>query len=131
VIFVDTGAWFAVFVPNDPDHVAATEWLGGNHEPLITSDYIFDELMTLFKVRGEFDRALVVGERIWQQQITQLVTVAKEDLETAWRTYSQYRDKEWSFTDCTSFALMQRLEIRKAFSFDRHFRQFGLGAVMP
>ena len=52
MLFVDTGAWFAAFVTNDPDHPAASAWLDANREPLVTSDYIFDELMTLFKVRG-------------------------------------------------------------------------------
>jgi uncharacterized protein len=44
VIFVDTGAWFAAFVPNDADHVAADRWLSSNSEPLVTTDYILDEL---------------------------------------------------------------------------------------
>jgi uncharacterized protein len=43
VIFVDTGAWFAAFVPNDPDHAAANSWLTRNAEPLVTTDYILDD----------------------------------------------------------------------------------------
>jgi predicted nucleic acid-binding protein len=34
VIFVDTGAWFAAFVPNDVHHAAARGWLDNNTEPL-------------------------------------------------------------------------------------------------
>jgi uncharacterized protein len=131
VVFVDTGAWFASFVPNDPDHASAWAWLDANHEPLVTSDYVFDELMTLFKVRGEFDRAMVVGEQIRQRQIAELVAITSGDLDSTWRVFSQFRDKDWSFTDCTSLVVMQRLEITKAFSFDRHFRQFGTGTVVP
>jgi uncharacterized protein len=37
MIFVDTGAWFATFVPNDPDHAAADVWLDRNDDPLISS----------------------------------------------------------------------------------------------
>ena len=55
-IFVDTGAWFARFVPSDPDHAAARAWFDGNTNPLLTTDYILDELLTLLKVRGEFQR---------------------------------------------------------------------------
>jgi hypothetical protein len=29
-VFVDTGAWFARFVPTDPDHPAAKGWLDRN-----------------------------------------------------------------------------------------------------
>jgi uncharacterized protein len=43
VIFVDTGAWFAAFVPNDPDHAVADKWLDSNTEPLVTTDYVIDE----------------------------------------------------------------------------------------
>ena len=35
-IFVDTGTWFARFVPTDPDHPAAKVWLDHNTSPLIT-----------------------------------------------------------------------------------------------
>jgi predicted nucleic acid-binding protein len=54
VIFVDTGAWFASFVSSDADHAAALDWLQGNTTPLITSDYIIDELLSLLRYRGEF-----------------------------------------------------------------------------
>jgi uncharacterized protein len=43
VIFVDTGAWFAVAVRNDPDHEAAMRWLRANREPLVTTDYVLAE----------------------------------------------------------------------------------------
>lgn len=131
VVFVDTRAWFASFVPNDPDYQAASEWLDQNRAALVTSDYIFDELMTLFKTRGEFDRALIVGDQLRRKQIANVLTLTEGDLDAAWRAFSQFRDKAWSFTDCTSFAVMQRLEIREAFSFDHHFKQFGLGVVVP
>ena len=61
MIFVDTGAWFAAFVPNDPDHAAADAWLGQNDDLLVTTDYVVDELLTLMKCRGEFERAIGAG----------------------------------------------------------------------
>jgi len=58
MIFADTGAWFAAFVPNDPDHETASDWLAQNTEVLVTTDYVLDELLTLLKRRGEFERAV-------------------------------------------------------------------------
>jgi hypothetical protein len=56
-IFVDTGAWYAISVPSDPDQVVARALMQSNRERLMTSDYIYDELLTLFRARGHMDRA--------------------------------------------------------------------------
>jgi predicted nucleic acid-binding protein len=49
----------------------------------------------------------------------------------AWRVFSTYRDKGWSFTDCVSRVVMERLGITTAAAFDEHFHQFGMVAVVP
>jgi predicted nucleic acid-binding protein len=38
MIFVDTGAWYAAAVPDDPDHAAAAAFLSSNRELLATSE---------------------------------------------------------------------------------------------
>jgi predicted nucleic acid-binding protein len=45
MIFVDTGAWFARFVPKDPDYPTARDWFDRNSRPLLTTDYFVDELL--------------------------------------------------------------------------------------
>jgi len=44
--------------------------------------------------------------------------------------FTKYRDQDFSYVDCTSFALMQRMKLSAAFAFDRHFRVMKF-AVMP
>ena len=61
MVFVDTGAWFALHVPTDPHHQQAVEWLQDNDEPLVTTDFVIDETLTLLLVRKERRRALEVG----------------------------------------------------------------------
>ena len=56
MIFVDTGAWFAIAVANDPDHEAAMSWLRRNQEPLITTDYVLAEIATLIRMRDKTAR---------------------------------------------------------------------------
>jgi len=131
VIFVDTGAWFAAFVPNDADHSAADAWLETNTDLLVTTDYVIDELLTLMKMRGEFQRALRVGAALFTEEIAQVVWVLPEDIAHAWETFQRYHDKGWSFTDCVSRVVMQRLGIQQAFAFDTHFRQFGTVTILP
>ena len=53
------------------------------------------------------------------------------DMRRAREIFEGFTDKEWSFTDCVSYAVIERLEIEKAFAFDDHFRQFGIVEVVP
>lgn len=130
-VFVDTGAWFALFVPTDPDHAEARVWLDSNVQPLVTSDYVLDELLTLLRMRGEYRRALEIGPAILHGEVCELEWVTPPDVADAWQVFSSYRDKGWSFTDCVSLAMMRRLRIASAFAFDEHFRQFGSVQVVP
>jgi uncharacterized protein len=130
-IFVDTGAWFARFVPSDRDHTAACEWFEQNSHPLVTTDYIIDELLTVLRMRNEFQRALELGVPLLKGDLCDLEWVTEADVRSAWQVFSAYRDKQWSFTDCVSRAVMERLAITTAFAFDEHFRQFGTVAVVP
>ncbi len=45
-IFVDTGAWFSSVIPSDTNHPLAAGWLSRNKRPLVTTDYVVDELLT-------------------------------------------------------------------------------------
>jgi uncharacterized protein len=131
MIFVDTGAWYALATPSDADHERATAFVAGSTEPLVTSDYIVDELLTLFIVRGQKHKGVE-----WQRDVLEaggmhLVRITEEDFANALRIYEQFADKQWSFTDCTSYVLMQRLKVTTAFSFDEHFRQFGTVTILP
>lgn len=55
-------------------------------------------------------------------------TKALED--QAWEIFAHYDDKDFSFTDCTSFAVMRQLGITTVFAFDEHFEQFGFMRVL-
>ncbi len=121
--FVDTGAWVALFVEADAQHRAAREWVGSNRDRLITSDYIVDEVLTLIAARFRRQTAIRAGHVLFSQELAGLIQLAEEDKRRAWTIFRSHGDKRWSFTDCTSYALMQRLEISNAFAFDRHFSQ--------
>jgi predicted nucleic acid-binding protein len=55
--------------------------------------------------------------------------VSAVDEQIAVEIISHHADKEYSYTDATSFAIMERLGIRRAFSFDRHFEQYGFELI--
>jgi uncharacterized protein len=131
MIFVDTGAWYASLVPSDPDHAKAALWLAANYSPLLTTDYVIDETLTLLRVRGERKRALLFGARFFSDELATLHKITAADLKLAWGTFEQFEDKNWSFTDCTSKVVMDQLGIKVAFAFDHHFKQFGTIQVVP
>lgn len=131
MIFADTGGLYALFVPSDPDHARAARWYAENREALVVSDYIVDEILTLLRARGEARRALEVGRRIFAGSFAHVHYLTRDDIADAWTLFRTWRDKDWSFTDCTSKVVMERLGIRTAFAFDRHFQQFGGITVVP
>jgi len=131
MIFVDSGAWFAAAVPSDHRHAEAQRWMGQNREELITSDYVVDETPTLLRARGEPHRALTLGNQFFRGDLTAIHYLTEEDIRAGWEVFHRYPDKEWSFTDCTSKVVMERLQLVTAFAFDRHFYQFGAVVVVP
>jgi predicted nucleic acid-binding protein len=130
-VFVDTGAWFAYFVRRDPDHNLARKWVSNNDSQLITSDYILDELFTLLKLRESYAVAVAAGKILIEEKICQIIKITPDDFARAWNVFVQFSEKGWSFTDCTSKVIMERLNISTAFSFDEHFDQFGSVIRVP
>jgi uncharacterized protein len=119
-------------VPSDPNYRAACDFLAvAAPQLLVTTDYVLDEYLTLLKVRGEARRISDLGRRILEERVCQLIWVEKPDVYKAWTIIESYRDKVWSFTDCVSRAVIERLGIAEAFAFDDHFREFGNVIILP
>lgn len=120
-IFVDTGAWYAVVDKKDPDHKQAESFLKNNKTPLLTTNFIFDETVTLLRSRLGWSAARDFGQNLKLSSFVSMIGIRDEDQERAWQIFLKYKDQDYSFTDCTSFAVMERLKIDTAFSFDSHF----------
>ena len=130
--FVDTSAWYAALVPGDQHHHRANAWLKAYPGRLLTTDYVIDETLTLLRSRGQGDTALDWGATMFGPNSPSAVRfLTPADIADAWDLFRQFVDKDWSFTDCTSKAIIEALGIATAFSFDHHFRQFGTVAVVP
>lgn len=131
LVFVDTGAWFALVVPSDPNHERASEWLVVANAPLLTTDYIVDETLTLLRARGERRKAIEIGEEFFSGRLAEVYRFDDDDLRAAWQVFRDYDDKDWSFTDCASKVVIEKLGLITAFAFDHHFKQFGSVIVVP
>jgi predicted nucleic acid-binding protein len=131
MIFVDTSAWFAAFVKDDVRHLPAKHWLESDHGPLVTTDYVIDELLTLMMARQNKRRAEIAGKVLLEGALAEIEWTTKADFQAAWDVFRVYSDKQWSFTDCVSRVVMQRLSVKTAFAFDDHFAQFGTVNIVP
>jgi predicted nucleic acid-binding protein len=131
MIFVDTGGWFATFVSSDPRYDIAVRWHERNRHPLLTTDYVIDETLTLLRSRGERNIARLAARRLFSGNYTMIHFLQESEIRAAAEIFLRFSDKDWSFTDCTSKVVMEKYKITTAFAFDRHFRQFGNVAVVP
>jgi len=127
-IFVDTSAWAALYDRSDVNHDAAAGFLRGlkgRRVALITTDYVLDETLTLIRMRVGHTKAVDFGRWIFESEAVEVEEIDGDLWREAWEIFVRYSDKDFSFTDCTSFALMRRMGLSEAFSFDKHFSQFG------
>jgi uncharacterized protein len=128
-LFVDTGAWYALADRKDPDHHRVADCLEDETGRLVTTNFIFDESVTLIRYRLGFAAAKTFGDSLLRGDFATLLPVRRQDEARAWDIFTRYRDKSFSFTDCTSFAVMQRLKIASAVAIDEDFRAFGMNCL--
>ena len=124
-VFVDTSAWYALIDRGDPDHRPVVAQLNAHRGRLVTSNYIFDETLTLLRYRLGFEPAFRFGEQLRNTRLAYLQRISQQDEEAAWNIFAQYQDQSLSHTDCTSFSLMQRLKLTTAIALDNDFHLFG------
>jgi uncharacterized protein len=127
-LFVDTSAWPALNDKNDQYHgeaVSRSVRVKQQKIQLVTSEYVFDESITIIRYRVSHKAAVVFGDVLMSSTIVSIEDITDEERLKAWALFKKYGDKELSFTDCTSFALMMKLRLQKVFAFDDHFKQIG------
>ena len=124
-LFVDTSAWLAFINRSDSDHDAVRELLARFEGRLITTDYVFDETVTLASRRLGHAVAVRVGDLLRKPEVVTIARVSAADETAAWTLFRRRPDKEYSFTDCTSFVVMRRLGLERAAALDEDFRREG------
>lgn len=132
MIFLDTGFLYALFAEDDEHHVRVCEVLERYRgrrlaDFVLTTNHVLAETITLTRSKGHpdpgvrHDRAVEIGRRLWAGRFGKIHRVTEEEELTAFDYFTKHRDKSYSFVDCTSFVVMERLGIREAFSVDSDF----------
>jgi predicted nucleic acid-binding protein len=124
-LFVDTSVLYAALDRADVGHVRARELLS-MRESLLTTDHVLVETWLLAQRRlGQ-----LVAEAFWggiRAGGVAFATVESVDLDAAWQIGAAFPDQAFSIVDRTSFAVMLRLGVHRAASFDTDFAVFRFG----
>lgn len=134
-LFLDTSAFVSIEDLDDANHSRAVEFrekVRQGHTPfrsLYTSNYIVDETLTLLRFHCGHHVAVTFRQSLETSKLLGVLWVTDALEKVAWKIFEKRSDKEYSFTDCTSFALMAAEAIQNAFTFDEHFSQQGYNVV--
>jgi predicted nucleic acid-binding protein len=131
-LFVDTAGWMACADAADPAHArarAARDEALTAGLVLMTTDYVVDETLTLLRMRLGLPAAEAWWSQVDASSRMKWQWIDATRAEKARALFFRHRDKDYSFTDCTSFVVMRELRLKQALTTDRHFRQAGFQVV--
>jgi predicted nucleic acid-binding protein len=127
-VLVDTSAVYALLDRSDACHIAARSALENmkkaRSEPLLTNFILAEcHALALARLGAALARNWLLSN-VWAVE-----SVTRDDETRTREIIRKYVDKSFSYTDATSFAVMERLGLRTAFAFDPHFRQYGFQVI--
>ena len=129
--FVDTSFWVALRYARDSRHPAAREIWEQSSGALLTTTLVVGESWTFFRRRSGHAHAVSFLDAVTRSP-SLTIRHLEEDLEhEAFRWLRRRDEREYSFVDATSFALMRRLRLREALAFDGDFAAAGFIEVRP
>lgn len=126
VVFIDTSAFLAILDADDDFHVEAKKAWGEillTGSALVTSNYILVETCALVQ-----HRLGLKAIRVFQEDIVPLLSIKWADSvihSAASSALLAANRKKLSLVDCVSFEFMRHGAIKRAFTFDNHFREQG------
>jgi predicted nucleic acid-binding protein len=132
LVFVDTGAWIALALTQDPLHARACEtWarLRTTGAKLHTSLSIVVETLTFLDRNTTRNVALAWKDSLEIVPRLRVLPCTSRDLKHAWKYFERPDFHKLSAVDALSFVLMAERRIRVAFAFDGHFATAGFRMV--
>jgi len=129
--FVDTSFWIALQTSSDHNHNAARALAEAGLGPVLTTNHVIGEVWTFTcRKRGHAGAVASIREVRAVPTLT-IVHVDPEEEADAWRWLNRRGEREYSFIDATSFAVMRRRRMREALAFDGDFSAAGFVELRP
>ncbi len=133
-VLADTYYWIAILNANGEEHQQVIKFAQTNPTlKLVTTEPVIDEVLNFFGSKGSFlrRRAFNLCDRIANDRTIQLIPHQADLRKSALTLYRDRLDKGYSFTDCYSMIVMQRMEIMEVLTHDKHFAQEGFTILFP
>lgn len=127
-IFIDTGAFLAMLIPDDQFSSSADEaWKDLEKErlQLFSSEPVLIETANFLIRQQSPDIAAEWVRNSLESNEIRWLQPSRDDLGNASDFIVKFSDQGISMTDAISFSLMKHHNIQHAFSFDRHFSMAG------
>lgn len=131
-IFVDTSAWFMLTssaTSRHADAAAVLRRLIAARERLVTTNLVVVELHRLTLIKANRHAARSAVSRVSSTPHVDVIHADGDDLRTGLDWITRFDDQDFTLTDATSFAIMERLGIRRAFAYDRDFAVAGFELI--
>ncbi len=130
MIFVDTSFWIALRNRRDPHHEEAVALLGQlSDAPLVTSNHVRGETWTYLRRRAGHGAAVGFLDAVERSPRVRVLTIDAKREDEALRWLRRHDEREYSFVNATSFALMRSSKIRQALAFDGDFSAAGFAEL--
>ena len=120
----DSSAILALLDADDADHeraVAVAGHVAAERRPSFITNYIEAEAHAL--LLRKLGR-IIAREWLLTAELPVLRALPQEE-QRAKAVIARHTDEDWSLCDAISFAVLESRGVRTAFTFDRHFRQYG------
>lgn len=126
MILIDSSVLVAYTVENDSNHERAIMVIGqvvnGDFGRAVTSDYIFDETITVTLVRSKsVEKAVAAGNYI--KQAIEIFKINEDIFDDSWQMFKNQKGSKFSFTDCSNVSLMKNRNITYLATFDQEFKK--------
>lgn len=132
MIFVDSSFWIGLRNRKDAHHQEAKALyrLHGN-AGLVTSNHVQGETWTYFRRKVGHGAAVSFLDMVERSPRLRILTVEPKQEVEALRWLRQHDEREDSYVDATSFAVMRSFRIREALAFDGDFAAAGFVELRP
>lgn len=129
-VFADTSYYVALLSTADRHHQRAQEFAQTWRGRVVLTDYVIIELGNALSSVARRQNLVPLIESLKQNRKVEIIPANEELLERGLELFGNRPDKDWSLTDCISFAVMQDNELTDALTSDHHFEQAGFQALL-